>query len=118
MFEQELREEQRSLQSLSNEIRQIISRYDTRLRDLRKQFDKVNGTAEKQIGDMLNEFNNNISSVLKEFEKQIDKELQMHKNSICEQEVSTMKYLREYKERCVKEYLLKIKSIMTVKGES
>ena len=44
MFEQELREEQRSLQSLSNEIRQIISRYDTRMRDLRKQFDKVNGT--------------------------------------------------------------------------
>lgn len=60
MFEQELREEQRSLQSLSNEIRQIISQYDTRMRDLRKQFDKVNGTAEKQIEDMLNEFNNNI----------------------------------------------------------
>ena len=117
MFESELREEQRSLQRLQSEVRQITSRYESRLRDIKKRFDKVNGSAEKQIQELIAEFKSNIDYVIKDFERQIDKELTMQKNSVSEQEASAIKYLHEYKDKCEKEYLLKAKSLIAVKGE-
>lgn len=117
MFEQELREEQRSLQRLQSEVREITFRYESRLRDLKKHFDKINGSAEKQIQELIAEFKSNIDSVIKDFERQIDKELAMQKNSVSEQEASAIKYLHEYKDRCEKEYLLNAKSLVSIKGE-
>lgn len=117
MFESELREEQRSLQRLQSEVREITFRYESRLRDLKKHFDKINGSAEKQIQELIAEFKSNIDSVIKDFEKRIDKELVMQKNSVSEQEASTIKYLHEYQNSCEKEYLLNAKSLIQIKGE-
>lgn len=117
MFESELREEQRNLQRLTNEICQITSRYDSHLRDLKRQFDKVNGSAEKQIQQLIAEFKANIDSIIKDFERQIDKDLSMQRNSISEQESNAIRYLHEYKDKCERDYLLKAKSLVATKGE-
>lgn len=117
MFESELREEQRNLQRLQSEVRLTISRYESRLLDLKKNFDRANGSAEKQIQELLGEFKSNIDSIIKDFERQIDKELTMQRNSVSEQESNAIKYLHEYKDRCAKEYLIKAKSLIAIKGE-
>ncbi|MCI7095468.1 MAG: hypothetical protein MR909_05765 [Clostridiales bacterium] len=117
MFESDLREEQRNLQRLQSEVRQTVSRYESRLRDLKKQFDKANGSAEKQIQQLLAEFKSNIDSIIKDFERQIDKDLSMQRNSISEQESNAIRYLHEYKDKCERDYLLKAKSLVATKGE-
>ncbi len=117
MFESDLRNEQRNLQQLTSDIRQKTSRYESRLCNLKRQFDKVNGSAENQIKQLIAEFKTNIDSVLRDYERMIDKELSIKRDSISKQEANAIKYLKEYRDRCKNEYLRKAKSLSVSRGE-
>lgn len=116
MFEREWRKEQERLQELDSRVGQITARYETRLRDLKKQFDAVKGMAEKEIDAMLSDFERNIDAMLTSAGEQMDRALRVAKDSISAQEADALRYLDEYREHCRKEYLQACRAAAAVTG--
>ena len=117
MFESELRDEQRSLQKLTAEVRQTIFRYESRIRDLKRKYEKSDGTAEKQIQDLIAKFQSDIDAVLKDFERRINKDLSAQIDKVTQQEAAAIRQIQEYSAKCKREYIQAAKSLVAVKGE-
>ncbi len=117
MFEKELKEEERALNNMSSDVRRVISRYESELRDLQKQFDKVKGAAEKEIEAELQSLKKELDMLCKEIEKETENNLKEGKKNIEKQEERALSRLSDYRDKCKQQFDQKALSMRVVKGE-
>ena len=117
MFEKELKEEERTLNNLSSNVRKVISRYESELKDLQKQFDKIEGSAEKEIEADLQRLKDELDKLCKDIEKETESNLKESKKSIDKQEESALSKISDYQDRCKEQFDQIALSMRIVKGE-
>jgi len=117
MFESELREEQKMLRELQDNVRRVISAYERNLQTINKNFSKVDGVAEKEIEKLLKELETNIKDMIKSFRKSADAEMKDYQKMIDEEEKKALKYLEDYKNRSISEFNNTLDSLIMSKGE-
>ena len=117
MFDKELRDAKSSLNDLKSKVERLISSHESNLKAISKDYQKVDGYAEKEIDSILNELENNVNKMIKEFKKSIEKQESDIKKEIDDLETNIISYLKDYKENAKKEFDSKITSFCTVRGE-
>ena len=117
MFETELKDEEKAIRDLQNNVRRVIFGYESQLKTIQNDFSKVNGVAEQKIDDLISELEKNIETMLKDFKKSVSDQGKEYKEMISKQEQETLKALEYYKKNAYSTYKSKLASLFVVKGE-
>lgn len=117
MFDNELRKSKDAVRSLSIDIDRVISRNESTLNNLKKEFDKENGVAEKSIDQRLVALKSETDQYVKDFEKNIDKELNEYKKSLSDYEKHALEQIDNHKKASLLAFEEKTYTLMVFKGE-
>lgn len=117
MFENELREEEKAIRELQNNVRGVILNYESQLKTIQRDFSKVNGVTEKKIDDLILELEKSVETMLKDFKKSVSNQDKEYKEMISKQEQETLKTLEDYKKNAYSTYKFKLENLFVVKGE-
>ena len=64
MFEEELKNEKKTLDTLSRNMYSIQRRYMSKAKELKRQFDNIDGSAEEEIKSAINSLKKELDEVL------------------------------------------------------
>ena len=117
MFDNELRNEKQIFNSLASKVNRLISQYDAELSKLKKRFETINGSAEKEINKELMQLKSDLDRVCNDLQKDIDNALKDKKRSISEQENDALQRISAYRIQCQKEYERQSLSMIIFKGD-
>ena len=117
MFDNELRECRNQLNDLQRKIERLISNYESSLKSLNREFQKVDGVAEKQIDEMLATLEKDITNLIKDYRRTIDQQSTAIKKEIDKQEQEALSYLEAYKKKMRPDFDDKVSTLCLVKGE-
>lgn len=80
MFDNELRNEKQIFNSLASKVNRLISQYDAELSKLKKRFETINGSAEKEINKELMQLKSDLDRVCNRMMLYVKKKIKMYQS--------------------------------------
>ena len=117
MFEEELKNEKKTLDTLSRNMDSIQRRYLSKAEELKRQFDKIDGSAEEEIENAISSLKKELEKICSDLQNELDNNLKENKKTFSQLEKSALDQIQDYRKKCEKDFEKAALSMMIVKGE-